>query len=106
MITRTKIPEDFVDTGGTVIKDFGVKLTNRVGTIKIGKQNEVNLKKMFLYILPSLIEWNGDVFLCPQDWQRRVAMGNIMQKSFEIWNGTVLNKFRRKHLDLIEIIPL
>ena len=28
MITRTKIPEDFVilRTGGTVIKDFGVKL--------------------------------------------------------------------------------
>ena len=52
---------------------------------------------MFLYILQVLIEWNGDVFLYPQDWQRRVAMGNIMQKSFfEIWNGTVLNKFRQE----------
>ena len=24
-----------------------------------------------------LIEWNGDIFLCPQDWQRRKTMGNI-----------------------------
>ena len=104
MITRAKIPEDFVilrDRWYSDKKDFGVKLTNRVGTIKIGKQNEVNLKKKCFYTsYQVLIEWNGDVFLCPQDWQRRVAMGNIMQKSFfEIWNGTVLNKFRRKHLD-------
>ena len=24
-----------------------------------------------------LIDWNGDVFLCSQDWQRRRTMGNI-----------------------------
>ena len=29
----------------------------------------------------KLIDWNGDVFLCPQDWQRRVTMGNIMQEN-------------------------
>ena len=28
-----------------------------------------------------VIDWNGDVFLCPQDWQRRKAMGNIAKST-------------------------
>ena len=32
-----------------------------------------------------LIDWNGDVFLCPQDWQRRQTMGNILQTNFDIY---------------------
>ena len=36
---------------------------------------------------------------CPQDWQRRVTMGNVMQKDFfEIWTGKQLNKFRKNLL--------
>ena len=35
-----------------------------------------------------LVDWNGDVFLCSQDWQRRQTIGNIMQSEiFDIWNG-------------------
>ena len=46
-----------------------------------------------------LIDWNGDVFLCPQDWQRRQTMGNIMQEDFfEIWKGPILTKYRKKLL--------
>ena len=46
-----------------------------------------------------LIDWNGDVFLCPQDWQRRQTMGNIMQSDiFDIWKGPILSKYRRKLL--------
>ena len=44
------------------------------------------------------MEWG--YFLCPQDWQRRIPMGNMMQKSFfEIWNSAILNKYRKKHLN-------
>ena len=47
-----------------------------------------------------LIDWNGDVFLCPQDWQRRKAMGNIMQeKIFDIWVGKTITKFRKNLLN-------
>ena len=62
--------------------DFGVKLTNRAGTVKTGEQAEVNLSaKCFYPAYQFLIDWNGDVFLCPQDWQRRVTMGNVMQET-------------------------
>jgi radical SAM protein with 4Fe4S-binding SPASM domain len=77
--------------------DFGVKLTNRAGTVNIGNQEEVNLSaKCFYPAYQFLIDWNGDVFLCPQDWQRRVTMGNIMQeKIFEIWTGKIQTNFRK-----------
>jgi|TARA_B110000858_G_scaffold196921_1_gene256959 radical SAM protein with 4Fe4S-binding SPASM domain len=104
MILNTNVPRDFVvlrDRWYSDKKDYGVKLTNRVGTIKIGNQVEVNLKQKCYYTsYQVLIDWNGDFFLCPQDWQRRMSMGNIMQKDFfEIWNGQALNKYRKKHLE-------
>ena len=103
MIERNKIPKDFVilrDRWYSDKKDFGVKLTNRVGTVSIGNQDNIQINKKCYYTsYQLLIDWNGDVFLCPQDWQRRVTMGNIMQKSFfDIWNGKILNKFRTLHL--------
>ena len=103
MIEKTKLPKEFFvlrDRWYSDKKDFGVKLTNRTGTISIGNQEEISInKKCYYSSYQVLIDWNGDVFLCPQDWQRRVTMGNIMQKSFfEIWNGNILNKFRKSHL--------
>ena len=103
MIEKNKIPKDFVilrDRWYSDKNDFGVKLTNRVGTVSAGKQDKVQINKKCYYTsYQLLIDWNGDVFLCPQDWQRRVTMGNIMQKSFfDIWNGKILNKFRTLHL--------
>ena len=77
--------------------DFGVKLTNRAGTIIEGEQEKLGkYKKCFYPTYQFLIDWNGSVFLCPQDWQRRVSMGNMMQETlFEIWTGKIISKFRK-----------
>ena len=105
MIQDLEIPEDFVilrDRWYSDKIDYGVKLTNRVGTIKTGNQpniNDYSKKKCYYTAYQLLIDWNGDVFLCPQDWQRRQSMGNIMQDEiFNIWKGPVLSKYRRKLL--------
>ena len=94
------MPEDFVilrDRWYDKDNNFGVKLTNRTGTIKIGNQIKLDTHTTCYY--PSyqfLVDWNGDIFLCPQDWQRRVTMGNMMQQSiFEIWCGKILSKYRK-----------
>ena len=101
---NSKVPPDF-----TILRDrwydkdnnFGVKLTNRTGTIKIG--NQVSNSTHAICFYPSyqfLIDWNGDVFLCPQDWQRRVTMGNMMQENiFDIWGGKIMSKYRKELLD-------
>lgn len=105
MIEDAKIPRDFVilrDRWYSDKIDFGVKLTNRVGTINTGQQPDVKSysnKKCFYTAYQILIDWNGDAFLCPQDWQRKQVMGNIMQTDFfDIWNGKMINKYRKKLL--------
>ena len=105
IIKELNIPEDFVilrDRWYSDKIDYGVKLTNRVGTVSVGNQPDVkdySKTKCFYTAYQMLIDWNGDIFLCPQDWQRRQTMGNIMQSEiFDIWNGPILSKYRRKLL--------
>jgi len=105
MISDLKIPKDFVilrDRWYSDKMDYGVKLTNRVGTISLGNQPDTKdyiNKKCFYTAYQMLIDWNGDVFLCPQDWQRRQTMGNIMQQEiFDIWKGPILSKYRKRLL--------
>ena len=78
--------------------DFGVKLTNRAGTISEGEQEKVDVtKKCFYPTYQFLIDWNGSIFLCPQDWHRRVSVGNMMQETIaDIWTGKILTRFRKK----------
>ena len=101
MTKASGVPKDFVilrDRWHDEKKDYGLKLTNRAGTINVGIQEEVNVKKQCYY--PSyqmLIDWNGDVFLCPQDWHRRVTMGNIMQQDiYNIWTSKIIENYRKK----------
>ena len=105
LIKELNIPKEFLilrDRWYSDKIDYGVKLTNRVGTVKVGNQPDVkdySKTKCFYTAYSMVIDWNGDVFLCPQDWQRRQAMGNIMQTDlFEIWRGPILSKYRRKLL--------
>ena len=79
----------------------GLILNNRSGVIDWVGIEETDIKSLqgkpcHYPFYKLFVDWNGDVFLCPQDWQRRVTMGNIMQKTFfEIWSGKVFNKFRK-----------
>ncbi len=100
IIKDAKVPDELIilrDRWYDKDNNFGVKLTNRTGTIKIGNQVDNSIHTTCFY--PSyqfLIDWNGDVFLCPQDWQRRVTMGNMMQDSiFNIWKGKIFDKYRK-----------
>ena len=46
-----------------------------------------------------LIDWNGNVYLCPQDWQRKVSMGNIMRETiFQVWTGKTITDYRKNLL--------
>ena len=72
------------------------QLTNRAGTINEGIQDQIDINKKCYYpTYQFLIDWDNDI-LCPQDWQRRVSMGNMMQETiFKIWTGRILTKFRK-----------
>ncbi len=104
MAKEAKVPEDFVilrDRWHGADKDYGLKLTNRTGTIDIGNQDSIGTFTYCNYPSYSvLIDWNGDVFLCPQDWQRKMTTGNIEKEDFfEIWTGSTISKFRKNLLE-------
>ena len=77
--------------------DFGLKLTNRAGTVDTGKQDVVDEKKPCYYPHYAMqIDWNGDVLVCVQDWNKRVRFGNIHSDSLmEVWTGKLMNRYRR-----------
>ena len=100
MIKESGVPDGFVilrDRWYDSSKDYGIKLTNRSGTINVGDQEKIGkYKKCFYPSYQFLIDWNGDIFLCPQDWQRRIAMGNMMQDHiYEIWTNKIMTKYRK-----------
>ena len=105
MRDKLKIPVDFL-----VLRDrwekgneFDKYLTNRAGTLDNKDQSDpknFNDKPCYYTAYHTQIDWNGDFYLCPHDWQRRMSLGNLMQKEFfEIWNSSLLNNYRKKLLN-------
>ena len=104
MANAAQVPEDFVILRNRWFdekEDYGLKLTNRAGTVKVGVQdNKDTFTKCFYPSYSVLVDWNGDVFLCSQDWQRRRTMGNIMLEDFfDIWTGKTISTYRKNLLN-------
>ena len=78
--------------------DYGLKLTNRAGTVDSGKQGDVDERRPCFYTHYSLqIDWNGDVLVCVQDWNKRVRFGNVNYESLlDIWNNKQMKRYRRQ----------
>jgi radical SAM protein with 4Fe4S-binding SPASM domain len=77
---------------------FGLKLTNRSGVLKFGPNPELFSGKPCHYTAYSMaIDWNGDVLLCVQDWNKKLKLGNVSNQSVsEIWRSIAMHKIRRK----------
>ena len=80
-----------------VEEDYGVKLTNRAGTVKEGNQEIIDEKRPCYYLHYSLqIDWNGDAVLCTQDYNKKIKSGNVYAQSLmDIWKSRNINKFRK-----------
>lgn len=79
---------------------FGLKLTNRAGTVGVGQQDAIDTAHPCHYLTYQLtVDWNGDVLLCVQDWNKKVKLGNLhAQTMHEIWRSTPMHKRRIKLL--------
>lgn len=77
---------------------FGLKLTNRGGTISVGNQDPVDIKRPCHYLAYQLqVDWNGDVLLCPQDWHKRLRFGNIaLESMFDVWTSKRMTAKRKQ----------
>lgn len=93
-------PESYIlrDRWQGVDEDFGLKLTNRGGTIDVGHQAPVDVNAACHYpAYSATIDWSGNFLLCVQDWTKKICYGNVASQSLlEIWNSPAMHKRRMK----------
>jgi radical SAM protein with 4Fe4S-binding SPASM domain len=77
--------------------DFGLRLTNRAGAVTVGNQKPVAIDRPCNYLAYQIVvDWNGDVLLCPQDWSKRVRFGNVNSGSLlATWHSSAMHKRRQ-----------
>jgi radical SAM protein with 4Fe4S-binding SPASM domain len=59
---------------------------------------KIKRKPCALIWLKMVVDWNGDVVLCCDDWNHSTILGNLKKQTIEdIWKGEKLNKIREAH---------
>jgi radical SAM protein with 4Fe4S-binding SPASM domain len=86
--------------------NYGITISNRSGLVNSNEfrdENEASITELPLkhqcyypfYMI--LVDYNGDVLLCPHDWNKTLKFGNLKnEKLFDIWRGKVLNSIRKR----------
>lgn len=83
-------------------ESFGITLSNRAGAVELNnlgiKSLKEPLKQQCNYpFYKLLIDYNGEVYLCPNDWNRELSVGNLLKNTIlEIWNSKKLKGIRKK----------
>lgn len=61
---------------------------------------KIKRKPCALIWLKMVIDWNGDVVLCCDDWNHSTILGNLKKQTIEeIWKGEKLRKIREAHIN-------
>jgi radical SAM protein with 4Fe4S-binding SPASM domain len=59
---------------------------------------KIKRKPCALIWLKMVVDWNGDVVLCCDDWNHSTILGNLNKQTIEeIWKGEKLKKIREAH---------
>jgi len=104
VINRSRFPSENIRirphwSGIDLEQEAGLILNNRSGMVSSTKyaKNLFPLKKGCNYpFYKMLIDWDGNVLCCSNDWGRKRPMGNIMNLSLsEIWLSDAFMLFRK-----------
>lgn len=80
--------------------DYGIIFNNRSGLItwmNEPEDNDVKSKPCFYPFYKMMVDWNGDVLFCANDWGRTRVVGNLLQQSIrEVWLSKHMNKIRTR----------
>lgn len=85
-------------------KSYGMTISNRAGSVNL--KNEVfELKPLFQPLKQPcyypfykvLIDYDGALLMCSNDWKKEKVMGNIKNNSIvDIWRNEIFNNTRKK----------
>jgi radical SAM protein with 4Fe4S-binding SPASM domain len=81
-------------------EDFGMSLNNRGGALKNPDLGLVPLEhsitgRCHYPFYKMLVDWNGDVLFCSNDWRRKIVVGNVLESSVSgIWMSEKMREIR------------
>lgn len=85
-------------------EDYGLTLNNRSGLVNapdagIGPLQTALEMRCHYPFYKMLLDWNGDVLFCSNDWGREIIIGNLNETTLdELWLDTRMFEVRRKLL--------
>lgn len=84
-------------TDAAFTNEVGLFLNNRSGAVESKVGTIFPLKKTCNYpFYKMLIDWNGDVLVCSNDWLRKKVISNVMEQSLDaIWLDPAWNEHRK-----------
>ena len=79
---------------------FGMTINNRGGSVKLKEYGIIPLKEplqrsCYYPFHKLIIDYNGDVMICPCDWEKKYVIGNLRKESIlDIWTSEAITKVR------------
>ena len=78
--------------------NYNLNIVNRK-EILLNEEKRYSNETCFLPFYKLMIDWNGDVLLCNNDWSRKNIFGNVNKESVsKIWLSKEFNEFRKNLL--------
>ena len=78
-------------------KDYGLFLNNRSGLVKWIKTDSKIDQQCFYPFYKMMVDYNGNVLFCSNDWGREHIVGNLLHHSVrKIWLSEKMHDFRIK----------
>lgn len=108
IVHEAEVPKETVITRRRYFENgnYGITISNRTGLVNSNEYRDENeeavvdlpLKQPCYYpFYMILVDYNGDVLLCPHDWSKKLRFGNLKnEKLFDIWKANTLNSIRKK----------
>lgn len=82
--------------------DYGLFLNNRSGMvvdpdIGLPAVAEPIVRPCYYPFSRAMVDWNGDVLICSNDWARKCVVGNVVEQSFsDVWMSEKMFEVRMK----------
>lgn len=100
LLNESKVPNEFATIRNRWFgadEGFGIKMTNRGGVLETEDSKRHELRPCAYTHYSLTIDFNGDVLLCVQDWNKKLKFGNVYSESIEdIWFSKRLMGYRKK----------
>ena len=85
--------------------NFGLNINNRAGSVDyerfgLKQEKSLPLKRGCNYPMYTLfVDYNGDCLICPDDWKKKLVVGNLKkEKIIDVWEKKIFHEVRKSLL--------